>query len=598
MLERLRRLFRRPSGSLETRSTGDSRADRDRDLVLSLSPARIPSWKQLRFLPQILTNPERRWLRILSLVAIFGLGILGIGVGREHIQRVPAQGGSLSIGFIGSPQTINPIFARPGTVDYALTKLVYRGLTVVDEQLQVQPDIAKSISVSNDGKTYTIVLRDGEQWADATPVTANDVKFTFDIIKDSAFRSPYQAVFTPITTEVVDDATVRITTTQPTRNLLATLSIGLLPQHLWLDASSSTIALAEYNIKPIGNGAWKFQSIAKDRSGVIKSYTFLEQKTQRGKDAYIHQITTKFYPDHDSAVEAVRKQSIDILTNVNTADREIIGKKALIQGLPINQVLGIWFNQKTAPALQHPEVRQALEMTIDRTAAEKKLGTDQSITILHPVVKGYPGHIENQSTPSSRAADAQTLLSSAGWKRNSVGIWTLKKEILKFSISVPNDPIYVDLAKTYAASWKQIGIDVTVTSVDPTQIAKEVVRPRLFDILLFGQQYGADGDLFPYWHSSQQKDPGFALAVWSSVKSDQLLLQAKNALDSDTRARAMEEFQSLIRSSVPAIVLTQTKILIAHQANVRGLTDMRLATIGDLYALLPKLYVKTTLAWK
>lgn len=598
MLERLRRLVRRPSGSPEPRPVADSRADRDRDLVLSLSPARIPSWRQLRFLPQILTNPERRSFRLLGAAAILGTVILAIGIGREHIHAVPAQGGSISIGFVGSPQTINPVFARPGTVDYALTKLMYRGLTQIDAQLQVQPDIADTITSSADGKSYTITLRQGELWSDETPVTANDVKFTYDLIKDPAFRSPYQTLFAPISTDVVDDATLRITTTQPSLNLLTTLSIGILPQHLWLDASSTTIALAEYNIKPIGNGAWKFQNITKDRSGVIKSYSFIEQKSQRGKTAYAHTITTKFYPDHDSAVEAVRKQSIDILTNVTTNDRDIIGKKAIIHSQPINQVLGLWFNQNTAPALKHIEVRQALEMTLDRSLAEKKLGTDQSITIVDPVLVGYPGYRSNQDVPAVRAAQVPSLLEAAGWKKNSAGIWTLKKEVLKFTLAVPNDPVYVELANAYATSWKQIGIDVSVNSVDPTQIAKEVVRPRLYDLLLFGQQYGADGDLYTYWHSSQQKDPGFALAIWSSTKADQDLQKSRTALDANTRAEAMNDFQSIVRTSVPAVILAQSKILIAHQANVRGLDDIRVVTIGDLFALMPQLYVKTKLAWK
>jgi peptide/nickel transport system substrate-binding protein len=87
--------------------------------------------------------------------------LLAIGIGREHVIAVPARGGTLSIGFVGTPQTINPIFARPGTVDYALTKMLFRGLTRVDDQLQVQPDLAEDISPSADGKVYTIRLRDG-----------------------------------------------------------------------------------------------------------------------------------------------------------------------------------------------------------------------------------------------------------------------------------------------------------------------------------------------------------------------------------------------------------------------------------------------------
>jgi peptide/nickel transport system substrate-binding protein len=524
--------------------------------------------------------------------------LLAIGIGREHVIAVPARGGTLSIGFVGTPQTINPIFARPGTVDYALTKMLFRGLTRVDDQLQVQPDLAEDISPSADGKVYTIRLRDGEQWSDGHAVTADDVKFTYDVLKDASYRSPYQSLFAPISTEVIDERTLRLTTTQPSALLLNTLSIGLLPQHIWLDASSASIALAEYNIKPVGNGAWKFQNVIKDRSGVIKSYSFLEQKTARAKSAYIHAITVKLYGDRASAVEALRKESIDLLTNTTSSDLEILEKKAVVHTLPINQVIGLWLNQNTAPIFQHSEVRKALAMALHTTdVVKKELGT-QVTPIQSPILRGYPGFVEPLNDVPAQAAAAQQLLTDAGWKKNSAGIWTLKKEVLRFSVSVPNDPAYVSMATAFVQQWKQLGFDASVRTVDTTTIAKDVVRPRLYDVLLFGQQYGADGDLYAYWHSSQQKDPGFALAIWSNSTADQALQKARTAVTNDARSAAMRDFQSIVQSSVPAILLGQSRVTVAHHTDVRGFYDARVGTIGDLYALLPQVYLKTKWAWK
>jgi len=589
MLDRVRRVFRRST------TVAPDRQARDRELVMSLAPARVPHWKQLRYLGAVLSVQDRRRLLISGLTALVS-GVIAVGAFAQlHLHQVPKQGGTVTIGLVGAPQTINPVLARAGTVDHDLVKLLFRGLTKLDSDLQVVPDVAESLTVSPDGKSYRIVLRAGELWSDGQPLTANDVKFTYDTVKDAEFRSPYQSIFSSITTEIVDELTLTLSLTQAQPSLPTLLTFGILPQHIWLDASGASFTLAEYNIKPVSNGSWKFQSVSKDRSGLVKGLTFIRSKTGQAPVPYIDKVVTKFYSDRTSATTALQKQSIDILPAVSAEERSALAK-VNFSTVPLNQVLGVWFNQSKNEALRTTEVRQALAAVIDRPSlsAAKVL---PGVPSLFPVVQGYPGY-RSVPLPGADSVRADQLLTRVGWVKGPDGMRTKSGKALAFQFTIPNDPVYVELANALATAWKDLGVKVTIRTIDPTLMAKDSVRPRAYEVLLFGQLYSADGDIYPYWHSSQQADPGFALAIWSNRRADQLLAEQHTSSDQAKRASSLDEFQNIFADQAPAIILAQSQHTLAHAKNVRGIQGLRVAGLADVFGHLQGAYLRTTLAWK
>ena len=595
MDNRWTRLFRPRATSGSELSGADRAAERDRDLVFSLHPARIPHPGRLRHLKKVLNARELLTLRWLTIVAVIsGLLVVGIQV-KSHLHLVATDGGTLTEGLVGVPQTINPILARPSTVDASLTKLLFRGLTKVDSSFNVVPDLAASITPSSDGKTVTIVLKDDQHWSDEEPITSNDIKYTFDTIKDSEFNSPYQSLFTPITTDIVDDLTVKLTLSKAMPNLMAVLSLGLLPQHVWLDASGASMALAEYNIKPITNGSYKFQSVTKDRSGNVKAFTFVQDKTSGAIKPHIKTISIKFYPDQNSALEALKKDGIDLLGSVPEDEAQPIEKNFPVASVPYNQVMGIWFNQKTNVALRSKEVRQALAMVVDRSTLLKPIGR-AGTAITDPVLPGHVGYSSSIPHPTGTIDQANTLLDQAGWKLSG-SVRTKSKVDLAFSFTIPNDEPYTTMANTLVAAWKKIGAKVAINAVDPSHLPKDVVKPRSYDALLFGQMYGADSDLYPYWHSSQQSDPGYALAIWSSASVDKDLTEARTA-DETKKIALLKDAQTIIASDVPAILLYQANEVFSHAKNVRGWDTVFGISPADMFSNFQQLYVRTKFAWK
>ncbi len=590
------KVFRRPRSS--TPKSLDVAAA-DRDLVFSLSPSRIPSLRQLRFLPKILQPKERRWLRLWTTLGVIALITLGGQQLGRHIRFVPANGGTLTEGVIGAPQYINPVLARTSTVDELLTRLVYHGLLKVNADGQVVPDLAESITPAADGKSYTVKLHKNLRWSDDEKLTSQDVVFTFETIIDPAYKSPLAGAFRGVTVAAPDDQTIIFTLPAPSNSFTALLTTGLLPVHAWLDTTPQTFSLAELNTKPtVTNGPFHFQSLTKDRNGTIRSYTFMRNKTYHQTAPFLDKIVIKFYPDQPQAIEALDNKSIDTLGNINLSESANIAKHNVITPLPVAQLSGVFFNQGKNPALKTKEVRQALATAVDRDLIIQEVFHGYGRPIVGPILPGSLGYNEFLKRFDFNLANAGKTLEDAGWKKNDQGIRQKGAQQLTFIFTSVDEPISNGIADRLVANWRAIGAQVEHQKIEARRIQKDVIRPRQYEALLFSQRYDIDPDPYPFWHSTQQRDPGFNLAIFFNKKIDQDLEDGRTTTSLDQRRTDYLDFQNILADEVPAIFLYQSEYLYAHPASLRGITIKRLVVGADRFLDIDNWYVKRTLAWR
>lgn len=570
----------------------------DQSRVLGLHPTRIPSGRQWRVLPSFFSLVERRWIRFLTFTTILSAVTLLIVLAFNKLSVVPKAGGSASIGFVGAPQFINPVLARENTVDGDLTKLLFRGVVKIDKNFQAVPDLAESMTVSDDKKTYTVVFRRNIVWSDGEPITADDLKFTLDTVKDADFGSPLRSLFQTATVEVTDDRTAIITLDRALAAFPSYLAVGLLPRHAWSDATPQTMALAELNVKPISNGPFRFMSVTKDRNGNIKSLTFIRNKTYTGTAPYLNRVTAKFYPERTSAIEALRTDAVDALDNMTVDEVRELPKKFVRSSFPVGQLIAAFFNQRENSVLKVQEIRRALAMTTDRQGIVNAVFPNAADPIVGPVLPGYIGYNQAVSAPAYDPAAANALLESQGWKRNKEGVRQKGAQQFVFTLTVPDDSSYVAMANRLITDWQAIGAGVELKTIDASRIQREVIRPRDYEVLLFGQILGADGDLYSFWHSSQQRDPGFNLALFFNQKIDQVLASAHGAAGLDQRIKDYQEFQTIMAEELPAVFILQQRFTVAHDEGLRGLDHERLVTASDRFRQIEAWYVRTKLAWR
>ncbi|MBI5467251.1 MAG: peptide ABC transporter substrate-binding protein [Candidatus Kerfeldbacteria bacterium] len=564
---------------------------------MGLATSRIPHPRQLKHLSDLLSAGERRLAKLaLTLAVISGLVLLGHWVMR-HIVTIPRAGGTLTEGMIGTPQFINPVLARPFSVDADLSRLVYRGLFKVDANLKIVPDIASSVTISADGKTYTVTLLKNLAWSDGEPLTAEDVRYTFETIADPDYQSPLQLLFKGVTIATPDDYTTTFTLASPLNPFLSYLTTGLLPAHAWQDATPQSFPLAELNTKPIGNGPFRFLNLTKDRNGNIRGYTFVRNKNSR-ETPFLDRFTVKFYADQTTALDALQKGAIDSLGGFA---HEFVGpavKNHQVTDFAMSQLTAVFFNQQKNPALRAKEVRQALSLATDKAAIIKDSLRGAGRQIEGPLLPGQDGFNRNLKTYLFSAEEARDLLEKAGWKIGSNNIRQKGSQQLTFVLTVVNDPTFVAIGQKLVGWWQSIGANVELKTVEAEQIQRDVIRPRAYEALLFGELYDADADPYPLWHSTQQKESGFNLAISFMKGVDQDLADARTTTDPAKRERDLFDFQNIVAEEVPAVFLYQAVYHYAHAKNLRGFPGERLVASTDRFSSIAAWYQKTGWRWK
>src|SRR5687768_15795793 len=143
----------------------------DHALVLSVTkPSTVPSFRQLRFMNRVLDARERRifWGAALVFLAAILLGTADLAATR--LVSVPGVGGTYTEGLVGTPKSINPLFAPLNDVDRDLTGLIFSGLFRPNENLEPVPDLAERYQWSEDGKTLEVTLRKDVRFHDGVPL--------------------------------------------------------------------------------------------------------------------------------------------------------------------------------------------------------------------------------------------------------------------------------------------------------------------------------------------------------------------------------------------------------------------------------------------
>ncbi len=201
-------------------------------------------------------KPARRvtflWLTSVALVGLVSFLQLR-SLRTFYMQLAGEPGGTYTEGITGSITTINPILADSGANSDA-SRLVFSGLTRYNHNAKLEGDVAKSWTVSADGRTYTFVLNPNVAWQDGQPLTSADMAFTVDRIQNPDTRSPMASAWQGVEVATPDAATVVITLPVRYDAFLNSTTVGILPQHILKDIPAADLRISDFNQAPIGTG--------------------------------------------------------------------------------------------------------------------------------------------------------------------------------------------------------------------------------------------------------------------------------------------------------------------------------------------------------
>lgn len=595
-----KRLTHWPVRTADKTGTLSASRELDRQSVLNLTPGRIPSAGQWKYLPRLLSPRELLIIRIAWLAALISLVLLGFRFINRHLVQVPKNGGVYAEALIGSPQRINPIYAVANDVDRDLSALIYSGLFRRDAGQTIVPDLATGYELSEDEKIYTVTIRTDARWHDGEPVTINDLLFTFESIADPAYGSPLSVNFRGVQVEAVDDTTLRFTLPEPFAPFPETLTVGILPAHLWSDVPPLNVGLVEYNLKPVGSGPYQFDRLSRDRLGNLKSYELVRSPGYYTRSPYIERLIFRLYPDFPSAVEAAKSKKVDGISYVPDESSAEIAKIRGIQLRRLNlpQFTAVFFNQKNNEFLKDRAVREALILATDKTGIlAEALGGDGEI-VHGPILPGFLGFNPEMRVRPFDPEQARAKLDEAGWHLNEAGARQKDGKELKIKLTTSKLPVYETVVGILQANWAAVGVSVETQIVETDRIQSDVIKSRDYEALLYGEIIGYDPDPYPFWHSSQQVDPGLALAIFYNKNLDRALEQARQVTNCEERTLKYLEFQNIVSEEIPAVFLYQPIYPYGLAKYIKGFTTTIVESPSDRFNGIADWYINTTRVWR
>ena len=509
-------------------------------------------------------------------------------------KAVPKSGGEYIEGIVGQPLYINPLIAQTSESDSDLSQLIYSGLFKYDKDGNVVPDLAESYSISDDQKEYTIILKKNVTWQDGKPLTAQDVFFTYNILQDSAYKSPLRQSLTGVSARVKDDYTIVFSLSNPYVGFLDNLTIGILPKHIWEDIAPEKFALAEYNLHPIGSGPYMFSDLQKDADGNILTFKLIAFKNYYDGAPYISKMTFNFYPDDGTLIDAYNKKEVQGIASIppqNVKDIKNI-KSTNINQLVIPRYFAVFFNQTKSVVLADDNVRKALDASVDRQEIINNVLNGEGVALNSPFFSQMKGYKDKDMQID--ISQASKVLDDAGWKMNSnENVREKNGTKLEFELVTTDWPELNQTADLLKQQWGKIGAKVDVKVLTVSDLQQNYIRTREYDSLLFGQAISFNPDLYSFWHSSQKHDPGLNLSLFDNKDADSLLESVRQEIDDAKRNEDYQKFQETIFKEIPAVFLYGRYYLYPVSTTVQGIDVKNINAPQQRFTDVNKWFVKT-----
>jgi peptide/nickel transport system substrate-binding protein len=310
----------------------------------------------------------------------------------RRAAAAPAHGGSISIRSTDSADCLDPQKTSSGTANF-IDAYVFDTLLSIDKKGRYVGDLATKYKVANGGKRLTFTLRKNVKFSNGDPLTAQDVKFTFDRALDPATKSPVSAsqLDGVTATKVINSNTVEVDLSTPSRPILTNLSgayTGILDKK-WFQAHPNSTCT-----QPIGSGPYKVQSTSADFSTVVLTantrHTFGPSWVKNKGVPYITSVSFKTVTSDSTAISELLSSGIDISDVPGTQLSRVRSKKTLVlHKLRSQSITFIEFNTATPP-FNNLQARKAFAELINRQAMVRAALNGLGQVINGPLAPGIP----------------------------------------------------------------------------------------------------------------------------------------------------------------------------------------------------------------
>jgi peptide/nickel transport system substrate-binding protein len=504
----------------------------------------------------------------------------------QHIQPVP--GGIYNEGIVGTYSNANPIFAT-GSVDIAVSRLIFAGLLKYDDQNQLVGDLASSYSVDATGKHYRFLLRPGLTWQDGKPLTAEDIVFTFKLIQNPDAQSPLLPGWQNIAISAPNASMVSFDLPNAFSAFPYSLTTGILPEHLLAKIPAAQLRSADFNTtEPVGAGAFAWQALqASTTTDPAKSLSLIELKPFKhyaGGTPKLSGFVLHAYGSEEQLVRAFQKRDVNAMAGLSAVPPSLEhAGDVTIHNFQSTAAVMAFFKTSTG-VLTDAQVRQALVRGADTTHILQQLGYSTK-PVKEPFLRGQLGYDPSLEQADYDPVAANKTLDAAGWVRGQNGFRSKNGQQLAFHLYAEDSPENRQTADLLKADWAKLGVNMTPVIQNLTDF-QTTLEFHTYDALLHGISIGADPDVYAYWDSSQadiRSNSRLNFSEYKSTTADTALEAGRTRLDTALRTVKYRPFLQAWQTDAPALGLYQPRFLYITRGEVYGLNEHTLNTDSDRY---------------
>lgn len=462
--------------------------------------------------------------------------------------------------------------------EFEVWNLQYASLTdKAADDFATTPGLAESWEASDDGLTYTYTLREGLQWSDGEPLTADDIAYTINRSRDEEWPNHFATVAN-IEATVIDERTVQLTTSVPDPKL-PTMDVYIVPQHIYEPISADDI----YDYEALDGVASGQYSLVSWRSG--QDWTMEKNPNWYGRDNGIDRIVFRLFSNADAMVAALQNGEIDAAHNFGADAVEllegsddievVVGLQGGFTELALNGNAGGLGDGH--PALQDINVRHAIYHAIDREAIFERvaLGLGAVGTTLSPSADtSWIPDLGDEAFDYDPERAMQILDDNGYVDTDGDGVREMPdgSRPLEFRYVERSESENADSIREFVTEYLDaVGIATDVQVMDDTQLYDAQVAGE-YDIFVWGWTPFVDPDpMLDYFTCAQVttdvESPGFNDANWCSEEYDALYEQQKVELDPERRREIVADMLRLFNRESTYLVLLQDPDLQAYRTD-------------------------------
>jgi peptide/nickel transport system substrate-binding protein len=502
---------------------------------------------------------RRRGAQVACLLAVCACALFAGGCLRKTSL---AESDTVNFLIEQAPTNLDP---RIGTdsVSEHIDGLIFDSLVAHDQRLNIVPDLARKWETP-DPLTYVFHLNKGVKFHDGRPLTAADVKYTFESILNGSVKTGKAGSFRIIKSiDTPDGYTVIFHLNEPYASFLWDLTrpgIGIVPRESGADVAQH----------PIGTGPFRFVSATTDEDIVLE-----RNADYFGGAADIPRVRFRIVPDAIVRALELRKGTADVAMNSLAPDTVIAlqkDPKVLVDDQAGTTLQYIAINCED-PILAHREVRQALAYATDRNSLIQYLKRGFAVPADSVLPANHWAYEPKVMEYNYNPDEADKLLDAAGYKRGPDGVR------FHLTLKTSTDQFARLLAEALAAEWKKVGVALHLRSLEFATFYSDITHGsfQLYTLQLIGGNN--DPDIFDYLFNSKKMPPnGANRGHYRNPELDALLDQARVEMDRQKRQAILSKIQKLLAVEEPYINLWYADNVCVHR---KRLTNVVLPPAGD-----------------